>query len=67
MENVRNRIRVEFLRKDDTDKIIKQQFKSAGNGIHQSYENYFSNTIKQNEVPMDKPTYLGFSGLKLSK
>ena len=27
MENVRNRIKVEFIKKDDTDKIIKQQSK----------------------------------------
>ena len=25
MKNVRNRIKVEFIRKDDTDKIMKQQ------------------------------------------
>ena len=54
MENVRNRIRVEFIRKDDTDKNIKQQSKLTFNGIHKSYENYDSYTFKQNEVLMDK-------------
>ena len=39
MENVRTRINVEFIRKDDTDKNIKQQSKSTFNGIHESYEN----------------------------
>ena len=34
MENVRNRIKVEFIRKNDTDKIIKQQSKLTFNGIH---------------------------------
>ena len=67
MENVRNRIKVEFFRKEDTDKIIKQQSKLTFNGIHKSYENYVSYTFKQNEVPTDKPIYLGFSVLKLSK
>ena len=36
------------------------------NGIHKSYENCDSYTIKQNEVPMDEPIYLGFSVLELS-
>ena len=67
MENVRNRIKVEFIRKDDTDKIIKQQSKLTFNGFHETYENYDSCTFKQNEVLMDKPIYLGFSELELSK
>ena len=67
MENVRNRIKLEFIKKDDTDKIIKQQSKLTFNGIHKSYENYDSYTFKQNEVLIDKPVYLGFSVLELSK
>ena len=42
MENVRNQIKVEFIKKDDTDKLIKQQSKLTFNGIHKSYENYDS-------------------------
>ena len=37
MEKVRNRIKVEFIKKDDIDKIIKQQSKLTFNGIHKSY------------------------------
>ena len=59
MENVRNRIKVDIIRKDDIDKIIKQQSKLTFNGIHKSYENYNSYTFKQNEVLMDEPIYLG--------
>ena len=37
MKNVRNRIKVEFIKKDDTDKIMKQQSKLTFNGFHKSY------------------------------
>ena len=67
MENVRNRIKVEFIRKDDTNKIIKQQSKLTFKGLPYSYEKYDSNTFKQHEVLMDKLIYLGFSVLELSK
>ena len=48
MENVRNRIKVEFIKKDEEEKIVKQQSKLTFNGIHKSYENYDSFTFKQN-------------------
>ena len=67
MENVRIRIKLEFIGKDDTNNFKKQQSKLTFNGIHQSYENYDSYTFKQNEVLMNKPIYLGFSVLELCK
>ena len=67
MENVRDRVKIEFIKKDDITHIIKQQSKLTFNGIHKSYENYDSYTFKQNEILMDKPIYLGFSVLELSK
>ena len=57
MENVRNRIRLDFIKKYDYKKTIKQQSKLTFNGIHKSNENCDSYTFKQNEVPMDKPIY----------
>ena len=67
MENVRNRLKIKFIKKDDHKEIIKLQSKLTFNGIHKSYENCDSYTFKQNEVLMDKPIYLGFTVLELSR
>ena len=67
MENVRNRFKIKFIKKDDYREIVKQQSELTFNGIHNSYENSDSYTFKQTEVLMDKPIYLGFSVLELSK
>ena len=67
MENVRNCLKIKFVKKDDYRQIIKQQSKLTVNGIHKSYGNRDSYTFKKNEVLMDKPKYLGFTVLELSK
>ena len=67
MEIVRNRLKKKFIKNDDYREIIEQQSKLTFNGVHKSYENCDSYTFKQNEVLMDKPIYLGFTLLELSK
>ena len=39
MENVRNRLKIKFIEKDDYREIIKQRSKLTFNGIHKSYNN----------------------------
>ena len=66
MENVRNRIKIEFIKKDEDEKMVKQwQSKLTFNGIHKSYENYDSFTFKQNEVLLDKPIYLRIYSIRI--
>ena len=47
LENVRNRLRLEIIKKDDIKNIIKQQSKLTFNGIHKSYEICDSYTLKK--------------------
>ena len=67
MENLRNRLRLEFNKKYESRKNVKQQSKLTFNGIYKSYENCGCYTFKPIEVLMDKPGYLGFAMLELSK
>ena len=53
MENVRNGMKVEFIKKDDTEKVIN---KIVFTGTHKSFANFHSYTFKQNEILMDKPS-----------
>ena len=67
LENVRNRLGLELIKKDNIQKIIDQQSKLTFNGIQKSYENYYSYTYRKNEIIMDKAIYVGFAILELSK
>ena len=67
LENVRNRLDLELIQKDNIKKLFNQQAKLTFNGIQKSYENYCSYTFKKNEVVMDEAIYVGFAILELSK
>ena len=67
MENIQNRLKLKFIKKDYTDRIVEQQSKLTFNGIHKSYGNCDRYTFEQNEVLLDKAIYLRVSVLKLSK
>ena len=56
IEIVRNRLKIEFIKKHGYKKVLKQQSKLTFSGIHKSHENSDSYTFQQNEVLMDKPT-----------
>ena len=47
--------------------FMKQQSQITFNGIHESYTDYDSCIFKQIGVSMEKPIYLGFAILKMSK
>ena len=67
IKNFRNRIKLEYIKRDDNEKSTKRQSKSSHNGIHEPYANFDSYTFKQNEVLLNKGIYLGFTLLELNK
>ena len=67
LENIRSRLDLELIKKDNFKKIVDQQSKLTFNSIQKTYENYYSFTYKKNEIVMDKAIYVGFAILELSK
>ena len=67
LENIRNRLKVEFIKNCENTKFFEQQSKLTFNGIHKLYTNYNSYTFKHYEVLMDKPIYVGFAITELNK
>ena len=51
------------IRSKKDDKMVRWQSKLTFNGFHESHTKNDSYTIKQNEVRVDKPIYLGFAVL----
>ena len=67
MEDVRNRVKVEFVKNRDEKKFLRYQSHLDFDGIHKRYQDYDSYTFKTNVIKMEKPSYLGFAFLELSK
>ena len=67
MENVRNRLGLEVIKKEDYTKVIKQHSKLTFNGIYKLYENCDSYVLRKIEVVMDKQVCLGVAVLGLCK
>ena len=56
-----------LLKKDDNERIIKQQSKLTFKVTQKSYKIYDSYSFERNEVLWDRPIYLGFVVRKLGK
>ena len=64
---VRNKIKVEFVKSTDERKVFRYQSRLVFDGIHRSYQDYDSYTFKTIVIRMERPIYLGFAILELSK
>ena len=67
MENVRQRINIDIISNYDFKKIIHRQSKLSFKGIIQYYNQFGVYKFEKNIVVFDKPIYLGFCVLELSK
>ena len=67
MENVRERTNLEFIPHTNIDQIIKRQSKLSFKGIVNHYSEFSIYKFDKEKVIFDKPIYLGFSVLELSK
>ena len=67
MENVRDRTNLEFIDHSQRDQIIKRQSKLSFKGIVDHYSKFSVYKFDKEKTVFDKPIYLGFSVLELSK
>ena len=65
MENVRERVNLEFIDHSQIQQILKRQSKLSFKGIMDHYSKF--SVFDKEKVIFDKPIYLGFSVLELSK
>ena len=67
MENVRDRTNLEFIDHSQIDQIIKRQSKLSFKGIMDHYSKFCVYKFDKEKTVFDKPIYLGFTVLELSK
>ena len=67
MENVRERVNLEIIPHTNIDQIIKRQSKLSFKGIVNHYSEFSVYKYDKEKTVFDKPIYLGFSVLELSK
>ena len=67
MENVRERVNIQILPHTNIDQIIKRQSKLSFKGIVNHYSEFSVYKFDKEKTVFDKPIYLGFSVLELSK
>ena len=67
MENVRDRTNLEFIDHSQIDQIIKRQSKLSFKGIVDHYSKFSVYKFDKEKTVFDKPIYLGFTVLELSK
>ena len=67
MENVRDRTNLEFIDHSFIDQIIKRQSKLSFKGIMDHYSKFSVYQFDKGKTVFDKPVYVGFTVLELSK
>ena len=67
MENVRDRTNLEFIDHSQIPQIMKRQSKLSFKGIMDHYSKFSVYKFDKEKTVFDKPIYLGFSVLELSK
>ena len=67
LENIRDRCKLQFISHTQYEEIIKKQSKLSFKGIINHYKDFSIYKYDKEQIPFDKPIYLGFSVLELSK